>query len=50
MGECNLDNIEREELLGPEYPEIANAAHFRHRLASTVEDDWRCEIPSTGEN
>jgi hypothetical protein len=50
MGECNLDNIEREELRGPEYPEIANAAHFRLRLASTVDDDWRCEIPSTGEN
>jgi hypothetical protein len=50
MGECNLDNIEREELRGPEYPEIANAAHFRRRVACMAEEDWRCEIPCTGEN
>jgi hypothetical protein len=50
MGECNLDKIEYADLHGPEYPEIVHATHFRRRAASMVENDWRTEIPCTGEN
>jgi hypothetical protein len=50
MGECNLDKIEYADLHGPDYPEIGHATHFQRRTASIVENDWRTEIPCTGEN
>jgi len=50
MGECNLDKIEYADLHGPEYPEIGNALQFRRRIASITGNDWRTEIPCTGEN
>jgi hypothetical protein len=50
MGECNLDKIEYADLHGPEYPEIGHATNFRRRVTSIVENDWRTEIPCTGEN